>query len=98
MIIELQVIGILNPPNLKPMDDLTSVWMIKFGDAFKPNSTRIWRNGSNITEASALLLLIDPYEEPTKNSFGQNITSMLLINCILVFIDSDGAAGNIRNI
>ena len=66
---------------------------------FKPNAiTTVWRNGGNITEASALLPPVSPYEELTKRGAGQNITSMLLIRGILLPMDCDGAAGNISKI
>ena len=55
-------------------------------------------NGGNITEASAIMPPIRLYGELTKSGSVQNITYMLLIRGILVPIDSEGAAENIRKI
>ena len=57
-----------------------------------------WRNGGNITESSAILPPIRPYEELTKRGSVQHINYMLFIRGILVPIDSEGAANNIRKI
>ena len=66
-------------------------------DFFNPNSSNVWSNGSNITEASSLMPLIIPYKGLTKSGAGQNITYMLLIRGVLVTIDSKCASRNIRN-
>ena len=68
--------------NKNSMDDRPCDWLIKVGDYFQPNYMNIWSNGSNITEASALLSPISLHEELTKCGAGQKITSMLLIRGI----------------
>ena len=57
-----------------------------------------WRNGGNITESSAILPPIRPYEELTKRGSVQHINYMLFIRGILVPIDSESATENIRKI
>jgi len=89
----------LSMTNLNVIERLKpSGWILQVGDQFQPNAVRVWRNGGNITEASALLPPVSPYEELMKRGAGQNITSMLLIRGILVPIECAGAAGSISKI
>jgi len=95
---KLKVIERLKPLNQMGTIDGQSGWMLHVANRFQPNAVKVWRNGGYITEASALLPPVSPYEELTKRGAGQNITSMLLLRGILVPIDNDGAAGNILKI
>ena len=52
LMIELRIIDRLRPLNQISMYDLPSGWTIEVGDSFQTNSTNIWINVGNITEAS----------------------------------------------
>ena len=95
---KLRVIDLFKPMNQKDIDGHHSSWIIKVGDYFKYNSTKVCANDGNIKEVSALMPQLGSYEELTNHVSGQNITSILLISGIFKPIDSDGATGNIRNI
>jgi hypothetical protein len=96
--VRLRVVQRLAPINTKAYQGKPSGWLLQIGDGFQQSSVNLWRNGGNITPASALLPPICPHDEITNIGAGQNIVSLLLLRGILEATDFDGTNGDMRKI
>ena len=93
--VQLHVGDIFMPLILKATPTRLSGCLIKVGDNFQLNSTKVWSNCVNIPESRALLPLVILHKEISKRGAVKNIKVILLLQGIIVPQSSEGAAGNL---